>query len=122
MYLLIWSLAADAIDYNKVVYGLDDDATSYAFFSFTRKIGQTVQAVLVNASLMGISYTENVLGAQTVAPEVLERMYSDSCLIPAVLLLGVFVMLRFVYPLSKRKMAELRGMKASAAGSSEELG
>jgi GPH family glycoside/pentoside/hexuronide:cation symporter len=47
IFLLIWALATDAIDYNNVTYGIHDDATSYAVFSFMRKLGSTVAAILV---------------------------------------------------------------------------
>ena len=33
IFLLIWVMATDAIDYNKVAYGLNDEATSYAFYA-----------------------------------------------------------------------------------------
>ena len=42
IFLLIWAMATDAIDYNRVAFGLNDEATSYAFYSFMRKLGQTV--------------------------------------------------------------------------------
>ncbi len=108
MFLLIWSLATDAIDYNTVTYGLHDDATSYAFYTFMRKLGQTIEAILVNASLMRIGYTDNVLNTSKINGATLDRMYADSVLIPAVLFLLVFVFLRFVYPLSKERTAQLQ--------------
>ena len=111
MFLLIWSLATDAIDYNTVKFGLHDDATSYAFYTFMRKLGQTVEAILVNVSLMRIGYTDNVLNTSNIDASALKRMYADSVLIPAVLFLLVFVFLRFVYPLSKERTAELQIQK-----------
>ena len=106
--LLVWALAADAIDYNEVRYGLHDEATSYSFYSFMRKLGQTVAAVLINSVLLKIGYTDNVLNADNITPDVLNHMYNSSALIPAVLFLLVFLLLRFVYPLSKEKIAELQ--------------
>ena len=108
MFLLVWALANDAIDYNEVTYGIHDEATSYAAYSFMRKLGQTVAAVLVNMALLRIGYTDNVLNAANITDSTLSRMYADSVLIPAVLYLLVFVLLRFVYPLSKQKIAELQ--------------
>ena len=40
IFLLVWAIAADAIDYNEVSYGLHDEATSYAFFTFMRKLAR----------------------------------------------------------------------------------
>lgn len=111
MFLLVWALANDAIDYNEVTYGIHDEATSYAAYSFMRKLGQTVAAVLVNMALLRIGYTDNVLNAANITDATLSRMYADSVLIPAVLYLLVFVLLRFIYPLGKQRIAELQVLK-----------
>ena len=111
LFLLVWSLATDAIDYNEVTYSLHDEATSYSVYSFMRKLGQTVSAVLVNMALLRIGYTDNVLNATNITEDTLKRMYADSVLIPAVLYLLVFVLLRFVYPLGKQQIAQLRDKK-----------
>lgn len=108
LFLLVWALAADAIDYNEVKFGLHDEATSYSFYSFMRKLGQTVAAVLINSVLLNIGYKDNVLDASHINADVLDKMYNSSALVPAVLFLLVFVLLRFVYPLSKQKIDELQ--------------
>ena len=108
MFLLNWILAADAIDYNRVTYGVDDDATSYAFFTFTRKLGQTVATILINIPLLIIGYDGGRLLVENIKDEQLETMYNASVLIPAVLFLLLFVFLRFIYPLSKQCVAELQ--------------
>ena len=112
IFLLIWVLATDAIDYNEVTYGLHDEATSYSMYTFMRKLGQTVAAVLINSVLLGIGYTNNVLNEANITGEVLDGMYNSSALIPAVLFLLVFLLLRFFYPLSKKKVDELQVEKA----------
>ena len=114
IFLLVWALATDAIDYNEVNFGLHDEATSYAFYSFMRKLGQTVAAVLVNMALLRIGYTDNVLNAANITDATLKRMYADSVLIPAVLFLLVFVILLFWYPLGKKHLAELQMQKEAA--------
>ena len=111
MFLLLWSLATDAMDYNEVRLGIRDEATSYACYTFMRKLGQTVEAVLVNASLMRIGYTNNVLNTANITAATLKRMYSDSVLIPAILFLAAFVFLRFVDPLGKKEIESLREEK-----------
>jgi len=108
MFLLLWSLATDAIDYNEVRLGIHDEATSYACYTFMRKLGQTVEAVLVNASLIRIGYTDNVLNTANINAATLKRMYSDSVLIPAILFLTAFVFLKFVNPLGKKEIEQLR--------------
>ena len=108
IFLLIWVLASDAIDYNRVKYGLNDDATSYAVYSFMRKLGQTVATILINVPLIHIGYKGSKLIEGNLTPSNLKSMYNSSVMIPAVLFLLVFLLLRFVYPLSKQKIDELQ--------------
>ena len=108
IFLLIWALASDAIDYNKVIYGINDDATSYAFYSFMRKLGQTVATVLINVPLLIIGYEGSKLKTESLGKPQLWTMYNYSVMIPAVLFLLVFIILRFVYPLSKSRIDKLQ--------------
>ena len=114
IFLLMWALATDAIDYNEINYGLHDEATSYAMFTFMRKLGQTVAAVLVNMALLRIGYTDNVLNTANIDSATLSRMFADSLLIPAVLFLLIFVILHWLYPLGKRQIDELQIQKEEA--------
>jgi len=111
LFLLIWAIAADAIDYNEVNYGLHDEATSYAFFTFMRKLGQTVAAILVNLALLRIGYTDNVLNTANITEKTLSGMYAYSVLVPAVLYLLMFVILRYAYPLGKKQIDTLQQQK-----------
>ena len=111
IFLLIWALATDAIDYNKVKFGLNDEATSYAFYSFMRKLGQTVATILINVPLLRIGYSGSELKTEGLSEAALKTMYNYSVMIPAVLFLLVFLILRFVYPLSKQRVEELQRQK-----------
>ena len=111
IFLLVWAIATDAIDYNEVSYGLHDEATSYAFFTFMRKLGQTIAAILVNMALLRIGYTDNVLNTANITGGTLDMMFTDSVLIPAVLYFLIFVILRFMYPLGREKIAQLQQEK-----------
>lgn len=111
IFLLVWAIATDAIDYNEVSYGLHDEATSYAFFTFMRKLGQTIAAILVNMALLRIGYTDNVLNTANITGGTLDMMFTDSVLIPAVLYFLIFVILRFMYPLGREKIAQLQKAK-----------
>ena len=116
IFLLIWAMATDAIDYNKVAFGLNDEATSYAFYSFMRKLGQTVATILINVPLLRIGYSGSTLNTEGLTPAALKSMYNSSVMIPAVLFLMVFVILRFFYPLSKQRIAELQTEKEKLFG------
>lgn len=110
IFLLNWALVADAIDFNRARKGVNDEATSYAFFTFVRKLGQTVATVLINVPLLLIGYEGSKLKTELLRadPAKLQTMYNYSVLIPAVLFLLVFFILRFAYPLSKKRVEELQ--------------
>lgn len=111
IFLLIWAMAADAIDYNRVNFGLNDEATSYAFYSFMRKLGQTVATILINVPLLRIGYNGSKLNTEGLDESALKSMYNSSVMIPAILFLLVFVILRFLYPLGKKRIEELQLQK-----------
>ena len=111
IFLLVWVLATDAIDYNKVTYGLNDEATSYAFYTFMRKLGTTVATILINVPLLRIGYNGSELKTEGLSESALRTMYNFSVMIPAVLFLLVYLALRFWYPLSKKRVEELQLQK-----------
>ena len=111
IFLLVWVLATDAIDYNKVTYGLNDEATSYAFYTFMRKLGTTVATILINVPLLRIGYSGSELRTEGLSESALRSMYNFSVMIPAVLFLLVYLALRFWYPLSKKRIEELQLQK-----------
>ena len=113
IFLLIWVMAGDAIDYNRVTFGLNDEATSYAFYSFMRKLGQTVATILINVPLLRIGYEGSKLKTEGLTDAALQRMYNSSVMIPVVLFLLVFLILRFAYPLNKKAVEELQVKKAA---------
>ena len=112
IFLLIWALATDAIDYNRVTFGLNDEATSYACYSFMRKLGQTVATILINVPLLRIGYSGSKLNTEGLTDSALKSMYNSSVMIPAVLFLLVFILLRYVYPLGKKEVDALQIEKA----------
>ena len=116
IFLLVWALATDAIDYNKVVYGLNDEATSYAFYSFMRKLGTTVATILINVPLLRIGYSGSKLNTEGLTPEALKSMYNSSVMIPAVLFLLVFAILQWMYPLNKQRIDRLQEEKERVLG------
>ena len=88
MFLQVWALATEVIDYNKEVYGVKEEAISYSLFSFIRKLGHAVSAIFVNASLLKIGYS-----VANVTEDTLHGMYNSSVLIPAILYLVVAALL-----------------------------
>lgn len=101
IYLLIWYIASDAIDHVSLKTGVDE-AYSYSFFSFMRKLGHCVAAVCVNLALWKIGYEGNILNTANITDSTLTEMYLYSVLVPALLYIAAFLLLRFVYPLDRQ--------------------
>lgn len=106
--LEVWALVMDAIDYHEVRTGKREEGMAYAFFSFTRKLGQTLAGVGLNALLAYIRYNGE-LSKQGIAlsQDVLSKLYDISTLVPAVMLSLMAVLLFFGYNLSKKKLVEM---------------
>ncbi|MBR0081617.1 MAG: MFS transporter [Clostridia bacterium] len=105
----LWAMVTDSTDDIEVKTGSRDTGTAYSVFNFFRKIGQVLAAICVNGALLGMHYRYEKGAVQT--PENLKIMYDLATLIPAVLF-GVMALLLFVvYPLSRRKVAELQERK-----------
>lgn len=68
-------------------------------------------AILVNLALLRIGYSDNVLNAANITGDTRKTMYAESVLIPAVLYILIFFILRFIYPIGKDKIDEMREMK-----------
>ena len=105
IYLLTWSIASDAIDHAALNAGVEEPY-AYSFFSFMRKLGHCVAAVFVNLALFRIGYAGNVLNTANITSQTLSQMYTWSVLVPALLYLAIFILLRFVYPLGKQAVLE----------------
>jgi len=111
IFLMIWALANDAIDDYFIKYKSHDEATAYSIFSFMRKLGQTIAAIIVNISLIAIGYGAD--GTRNFSPSEAQAtsMYYQSILIPAVLSLAMFILLMFVYPLGKQAVLDMQDKK-----------
>lgn len=106
--LEVWALVTDVIDYQEILSGQRDEGTSYAFFSFTRKLGQTIAGILGTKILVFAGYDPtNVTAAAT------EKLYNLSTVLPAVMCLVMAVSLDILYPLTKKKLQEMHEAKGA---------
>lgn len=105
--LEVWALVMDVIDYHDFLSGRREEGTAYAFYSFTRKLGQTLAGVGTNALLGVIGYDVNATQTIGQTAEVNAKLYDISTLIPAIVLTVMFVLLGFCYNLSKKRLEEL---------------
>ena len=106
--LEVWALVMDVIDYHELKTGKREEGMAYAVFSFTRKLGQTLAGVGLNALLAYIHY-DGELSKQGIAlgEDVLKKLYDISTLVPAIMLALMAVILFFGYDLSKKKLADV---------------
>lgn len=112
--LEVWALVTDVIDYQEHLSGRREEGTSYAFFSFTRKLGQTIAGVLGVYALSIIAYD-----AKNITAEVVDKMYSVSTLVPAMMFGSIFILLNFLYPLGKSRLRHLHENEYAVANPSE---
>lgn len=100
----IWAMVMDVIDYHQLLSGRREESTAYSFYSFARKLGQTAAGAGVPAILGLIGYNGK-LASQSA--EVIEKLYGIATLVPAIILIVLFVLLFFGYKLSKKELERL---------------
>lgn len=107
--LMVWAFISDIIDYQTYKTGSSDGGTVYGVYSFARKLGQALAGGLGGFVLSAIGYQTAVAGTTVVQTnEVTNAIYSVATGVPAVGYLIIALILAFWYPLSKKKMAEVK--------------
>lgn len=107
--LMIWAFITDIIDYQTVMTGSEDGGTVYGVYSFARKLGQALAGGLGGYALALIGYQEAVNGQAVVqTEEVTNAIYAVATGVPAIGYLIIALILIFWYPLSKKKLEEIR--------------
>ena len=106
----VWALVSDAIDYQDKLTHKREEGTSYAIFSFFRKMGQTIAGVSFNALLAGIGYVAATSGSNEVVvqtAEVNNGIYTLATLLPFVMYIIMALLLHFGYNLGKDEVVAL---------------
>lgn len=100
---LMWALEADTIEYGEWKTGVRTEGTTYAVFSFTRKVGQAVGGAAAAYTIAMFGY---VSGAEVQPDSAVLGIRAAAGIVPAVMFIGaVFLMLR--YDLTEDRHAEL---------------
>lgn len=102
--LEVWALVMDVIDYQELLSGRREEGTSYSFYSFTRKLGQTIAGAGASAILGVIGYNGKLA---TQSDEVLTKLFDAATIIPAIILAIMFVLMAFCYKLTKSEVEKL---------------
>lgn len=115
--LEIWALAMDVIDSHELMTGRREEAIGYAAFTFMRKIGQAIAAV-VPLLLAAVGYVAGKgYGGQS--PETVDGIYLIATVVPLVMF-ALMLVLMLLYPLNKRLDAEMREKLAALRAEREE--
>jgi len=105
--MVSWALITDVIDYSELRYGVREDGSVYAMYSFARKLGQALAAGLSGFLLEMIHYN-NQAQAQGVAQTqaVKDGIFNISTLVPALGFGLLALVLWFWYPLHKEQVLQ----------------
>lgn len=103
--LEIWALAMDVIDYQELRTGKREEATGYAAFTFMRKIGQALAAIV--PALLGVVGYVSSKGYAGQSAETVDGIYILATVVPLIMFVLMLVLM-LLYPLNKKKDAEMR--------------
>ena len=106
--LMLWAFISDVIDYQTVQTGSCDGGTVYGVYSFSRKIGQALAGGLGGFVISAIGYQVSTGQAIVQSASVTNAIYSVTTGVPAIGFVIIALILIFWYPLSKKKMAEIK--------------
>lgn len=100
--LLVWAVIGDVIDHEEVRSGERDDGTVYAINTWGRKLGLALAGGIAGVALSAIGFQS---GSATQSPETIDGIYLASTLVPGVLFGVAALVLLFVYPLNRSRVA-----------------
>ena len=100
--LLVWALIGDVIDHEEVRSGERDDGTVYAVNTWARKVGLALAGGLAGVALTAVGFQA---GSPTQTQETINGIYLVSTLVPGVLYAVAALLLLFIYPLNRKRVA-----------------
>ncbi len=103
--LTCWAVVMDVIDYQEYKTGERNESAVYAVYTFSRKFGQTIADGLGLFLLQWAKYDpeKNIDGFIT-ENNTSNKIMLICTIIPAVVYTGVWLLMRFGYPLTKEKL------------------
>ena len=104
MQVLVWAMVNDSIDYHELRTGERNEGIVYSAYSFFRKLANAISAAMSSFALALIGYNVN---AAVQTPEVTQAIWKGYT---GLYVLGyglAIAVLAWLYPLSKKKTAEM---------------
>ena len=117
--ITVWAVVADVIDYQEMKTGIRSESAIYAVYTFSRKVGQTLADTGGMLLIKWAGYND-VNANLGYVPGVGERLMVLCTVIPAVVYTLVFVLMQFMYPLSKGRLGPVYKFMAQKRNSMEE--
>lgn len=103
--LTCWAVVMDVIDYQEYATGIRNESAVYAVYTFSRKFGQTIADTLGLYLLQWAKYDKDVAGIGFIEANGTSKKIMFICtIIPAVVYTGVWLLMRFGYPLTKERL------------------
>ncbi len=118
--LTCWAVVMDVIDYQEVKTGIRNESAVYAVYTFSRKLGQTIADGLGLFLLGWANYSGDMYGF---VDGTSQKIMLICTVIPAVVYTGVWLLMKFGYPLDRKRLepiyAEIRARREKEAGLSQ---
>lgn len=105
--LEVWAMVTDVIDYNEMKNRHRREATTYASFSFFRKLGQTLAGIGATMAMAAIGYN-TAEGVVEQTASVNNGIYTIATIVPFIMYLAMFLFLQFGYNLTKKYVQTVR--------------
>lgn len=102
---LMWALEADTVEYGEWRSGVRTEGTTYAVFSFTRKLGQALGGA---AAAYGLGMVGYLAGAEQQSAGAVDGIRAIAGFVPAVFI-GIGVLIMVAYPLTEKTFASMVG-------------
>ena len=103
--LTCWAVVMDVIDYQEYTTGIRSESAIYAVYTFSRKLGQTIADTAGLFLLQWAKYDSTTAGNGFITENGTSKKIMLICtIIPAVVYTGVWLLMRFGYPLTKERL------------------
>ncbi|MBR2079749.1 MAG: MFS transporter, partial [Clostridia bacterium] len=103
--LTCWAVVMDVIDYQEYTTGIRSESAVYAVYTFSRKLGQTIADTAGLFLLQWAKYDSTTAGNGFITENGTSKKIMLICtIIPAVVYTGVWLLMRFGYPLTKERL------------------
>lgn len=99
--LTCWAVVMDVIDYQEYTTGIRNESAVYAVYTFSRKLGQTIADGLGLILLQWANYSGDMYGF---VDGTSQKIMLICTVIPAVVYTGVWLLMKFGYPLDKKRL------------------